>query len=59
MKRPDEKELAKQRSGHRNRVRKRFLEHGLESFQPCEVLEYLLFMLIPQRNGFTSKASLF
>ena len=33
--------------------------HGLESFQPCEVLEYLLFMLIPQRNGFTSKASLF
>ena len=50
MKRPDEKELAKQRSGHRDRVRKRFLEHGLESFQPYEVLEYLLFMLIPQRD---------
>ena len=50
MKRPDEKELARQRAGHRERVRQRFLEHGLSSFQPYEVLEYLLFMLIPQRD---------
>ena len=50
MKRPDEKELAKQRSGHRERVRQRFIEHGISSFQPYEVLEYLLFMLIPQRD---------
>ena len=28
--------------GHRERVRKRFFEEGLEHFAPHEVLEYLL-----------------
>lgn len=36
--------------GHRKRVRERFLKHGLESFQPHEMLELLLFFGIPRVN---------
>ena len=34
--------------GHRERVRRRFFEEGLEHFAPHEVLEYLLFFTIAQ-----------
>ena len=50
MKRPDEKQLAQQRSGHRERVRQRFIQNGLSALQPYEVLEYLLFFLIPRKD---------
>ncbi len=50
MKKPDEEMLIRQRSGHRERVRRRFLQHGIASLQSYEVLEYLLFMLIPRRD---------
>lgn len=36
--------------GHRDRVRQRFLREGLESFQPHEVLELLLFYALPQKD---------
>lgn len=36
--------------GHRNRVRDRLIREGLSSFQPHEVLEYLLFHTVPQRD---------
>lgn len=35
---------------HRKRLRDRFLKHGLDSFQPHEVLELLLFYAIPRKN---------
>lgn len=35
---------------HRDRVKKRFLAEGLESFEPHNVLELLLFYSIPQRD---------
>ena len=50
MKRPDEKQLARQRSGHRERVRQRFIQSGLSALHPFEVLEYLLFFLIPRKD---------
>lgn len=34
--------------GHRSRVKKRFLEHGADSFEPYQILELLLFYGIPQ-----------
>ena len=36
--------------GHRERVRERFLKEGLDSFQPHEVLEFLLFLLHSRRD---------
>jgi len=36
--------------GHRARVRKKFVEYGLESFSEIEVLEFLLFHVIPQKD---------
>ncbi len=36
--------------GHRQRIRDRFLQEGLEGFAPHEVLELLLCYAIPQRN---------
>lgn len=36
--------------GHRERLKARFLEHGLESFEPHQVLELLLFYSIPRRD---------
>lgn len=37
-------------TGHRQRMRQRFLEDGLEHFQQHEVLELLLFYCIPRQN---------
>jgi len=36
--------------GHRSRLRRRFLEEGLDSFQPHEIIELLLFFAIPYRD---------
>lgn len=36
--------------GHRDRMRERYQQEGLEHFQPHEVLEFLLFHAIPRRN---------
>ena len=36
--------------GHRNRMKQRFLNDGLEHFQPHEVLELLLFYCIPRQD---------
>lgn len=40
----------KDHEGHRDRMRKRFLQGGLSSFAPHEMLELLLFFAIPRRN---------
>ena len=37
-------------AGHRSRLRKRFLNHGLETFENHEVLELLLYYAIPRRD---------
>ncbi|MBR2371152.1 MAG: RadC family protein [Clostridia bacterium] len=37
-------------AGHRKRMKERFLEAGLDSFAPHEILEMLLFYSIPQKN---------
>lgn len=37
-------------SGHRDRLKNRFLEQGLDGFEPHQVLELLLFYAIPQRD---------
>lgn len=37
-------------SGHRQRMRERYLKQGLSGFAPHEVLELLLFYAIPQKN---------
>ena len=37
-------------AGHRERLKKRFLNHGLENFSDVEVIELLLFYAIPRRN---------
>ena len=37
-------------SGHRQRMRERFVKQGLEGFAPHEILELLLFYAIPQKN---------
>jgi DNA repair protein RadC len=36
--------------GHRDRLRQRFLEEGLEHFNPHQVLELLLFYCIPRKD---------
>lgn len=36
--------------GHRDRLKKRFLEYGLDSFTDIQVLELLLFYVIPRRD---------
>ncbi len=36
--------------GHRTRVRERIISEGLKSFQPHEVLEFLLFHTVPQKD---------
>lgn len=36
--------------GHRKRVKDRFLKEGLDTFKEHEVLEFLLFYTIPQKN---------
>lgn len=37
-------------AGHRSRMRQRFLQSGLDSFQDHEVLEFLLFYAVPRRD---------
>jgi len=37
-------------NGHRDRMKKRFAEHGLDSFEEHSLLELLLFYSIPQRD---------
>lgn len=37
-------------SGHRQRMRERYLKQGLDGFAPHEALELLLFYAIPQKN---------
>lgn len=36
--------------GHRNRLKNRFLEQGIDNFQPHNILELLLFYSIPRRD---------
>jgi len=36
--------------GHRERMKKRFREHGLDSFSDIEALETLLFYALPRKN---------
>ena len=36
--------------GHRNRLKKRFAEHGLGSFTDIEAIELLLFYALPRRD---------
>jgi len=36
--------------GHRNRLRNRYLSEGLDSFEPHEILELLLYYAIPRRD---------
>ena len=36
--------------GHRDRMRRRFREHGLDNFSDRDVLELLLFYVIPRRD---------
>ncbi len=36
--------------GHRDRMKRRFREHGLDSFETHEVLELLLFFGVPRQN---------
>ena len=45
-----EEELKKQRSGHRERVRRRFLDEGLDGFRDYEALEMLLFYAVPRQD---------
>ena len=42
--------MASEHSGHRERVKRRFLNEGLDSFEPYQVLEMLLFYSIPYRD---------
>ncbi len=37
-------------SGHRERIRKRYIDHGLDNFEDHQVLELLLFYCIPMRD---------
>ena len=37
-------------AGHRSRMKNRFLKTGLDSFEPHEALELLLFYAIPKRD---------
>ena len=36
--------------GHRQKMRDKYLEYGIESFQPHEILEILLFYAVPRKN---------
>lgn len=43
-------EKGKEHAGHRDRMRKRFLDTGLDGFEPHETLEMLLFYAVPMKN---------
>ncbi len=40
----------KMHEGHRERVRKRFLKDGIDSFEPHQILELILFYGIPRKD---------
>lgn len=42
--------MAHEHAGHRQRMKERFIQGGLDGFAPHEVLELLLFYAIPQRD---------
>ena len=42
--------MANEHTGHRDRVRKRFLENGFDGFEPHEVLEMCLFYAVPRKD---------
>lgn len=42
--------MANEHTGHRDRVRKRFLENGFDGFEPHEALEMCLFYAIPRKD---------
>ena len=44
---PEEKQI---HSGHRDRVRIKFIESGLDGFEPHEALELLLYYCIPRKD---------
>lgn len=37
-------------AGHRQRIRRRFIEHGFEGFEQYQILEMLLFYAIPRKD---------
>lgn len=37
-------------AGHRERMRQRIRDHGMDTLQPHEVLEYMLYYIIPKRD---------
>lgn len=45
-----ESEINHMHENHRDRLRQRFLDEGLESFEPHQALELLLFYAIPRRD---------
>jgi DNA repair protein RadC len=45
---PKESETPNLHTGHRERLRKRFLAEGLDGFEDHQVLELLLFHIIPR-----------
>lgn len=46
----EEEKTKNNAKGHRERVRKKFLENGFNGFEDYEVLELLLFYVIPRRD---------
>lgn len=42
--------MTHEHTGHRQRMKERFMQNGLEGFAPHEMLELLLFYGIPQKN---------
>lgn len=42
--------MAGEHSGHRERMRKKFLENGFDTFEPHEVLEFYLYYAIQRRD---------
>ncbi len=36
--------------GHRERLRKRYMQEGLDSFEPHQILEFILFYAIPRKD---------
>ena len=46
----EEEKTKNNAKGHRERVRRKFLENGFNGFEDYEVLELLLFYVIPRRD---------
>lgn len=42
--------MANEHSGHRDRLRERYLSEGLDGFPPHNVLELLLFYSVPRQD---------